>query len=53
MHDSTHPMLHWLVGDCRLFGLTMQNWMPLVVGVFLAYIVVLIALGRHRHQRAR
>ena len=53
MDDSTNEMLHWLVGDCRLFGLTMQNWMPLFVGVFLIYIVVLLALNRHDQQRVR
>jgi hypothetical protein len=53
MNDPTHAMLHWLVGDCHLFGLTGQNWMPLVIGMFLVYIATLAVVGRRNHQRAR
>jgi len=51
MNDPTHAALHWLVGDCQLFGLTMQNWMPIIVGVIVIYIVTLAVLNRRNHQR--
>jgi hypothetical protein len=45
-------MLNWLTGNCELFGLSGQNWMLVVAGGLLAYIVVL-ALGRRRHVGLR
>lgn len=40
-------MLNWLTGNCELFGLAGQNWMLVVAGGLLLYIVVL-AIGRRR-----
>jgi hypothetical protein len=53
MNDPIHAALHWLVGDCQLFGLTAQNWMPLMIGMILAYIATLAVIGRRNHQRVR
>ena len=44
-------MLHWLVGNCDVFGFAGQNWMLVVAGGLLAYIAVL-AIGR-RHAGTR
>lgn len=44
--------LNWLTGNCHLFGLTGQNWMLVVGGVFLIYIVA-VAIARRRQMRAR
>jgi len=46
MRDTAHTMLNWLVGDCYLFGLTGQNWMPVVVGRLLLYITILVNAQR-------
>jgi hypothetical protein len=53
MNDPTHAALHWLVGDCQLFGLTVQNWMPLMIGMILVYIAALAVISRRNHQRVR
>jgi hypothetical protein len=43
-------MLHWLVGNCELFGLTGQNWMLVVAGALALYVVMLM-LARPRRAR--
>jgi hypothetical protein len=35
-------MLNWLMSDCRLFGLTAQNWMWVFPGSLLLYMAVLM-----------
>jgi len=45
-------MLNWLTGNFDLFGLSGQNWMLVIAGGLLAYIVVL-ALSRRRHVGLR
>ncbi len=42
-------MLHWLTGNCRVFGLNGQNWMLVIAGALVVYFVVL-ALLRRRHR---
>jgi len=41
-------MLNWLVDDCHLFGLTGQNWMPVVGSGLLLYIAILVIARRRR-----
>jgi hypothetical protein len=53
LDETADEMLHWLVGDCRLFGLTMQHWMPVVAGVLVIYIAVLVALNRRDQPHIR
>jgi hypothetical protein len=43
-------MLHWLVGNCHLFGFTAQNWMLVVAGALALYVLTLL-LARQRHVR--
>ena len=45
-------MLDWLTGNCELFGLAGQNWMLVVAGGLLSYIVVL-AISRGRQAGIR
>jgi hypothetical protein len=45
-------MMNWLVGDCQIFGLVIQNWMLLIGGGLLLYFAVLAIAGRRR-QGAR
>ena len=52
MKDTAHAALDWLVGDCRLFGLTGQNWMPVVGGGLLLYIAILV-IARRRQTGTR
>lgn len=52
MRDTAHAALDWLVGDCRLFGLTGQNWMPVVGGGLLLYIAGHCAAAANRHAVA-
>lgn len=52
MKDAFNAMLNWLTGNCELFGLTGQNWMLVVAGGLLLYIVVL-AISRRRQAGAR
>lgn len=37
-------MMGWLVGNCEMFGLAGQNWMLVVAGAVVAYVVVLLLL---------
>jgi cytochrome c-type biogenesis protein CcmH/NrfF len=41
-------VLHWLISDCRLFGLTAQNWMWVFPSGLLLYIAVLILVRRRQ-----
>ena len=41
-------VLHWLISDCRLFGLTAQNWMWVFPSGLLLYIAVLIFVRRRQ-----
>ena len=43
-------MLHWLVGNCDVFGFSAQNWMLVVAGVLLIYVLTLV-LGRQKRAR--
>ena len=52
MGDTAHAALDWLVGDCRLFGLTGQNWMPVVGGGLRLYIAILV-IARRRQTGTR
>ncbi len=52
MRDAPHTMLNWLTGNCEFFGLAGQNWMLVVAGGLLLYIVVL-AVGRRRQAGVR
>ena len=46
--DTIGAVLHWLISDCRLFGLTAQNWMWVFHGGLLLYIAVLILVRRRQ-----
>ena len=41
-------MLQWLISDCRLFGLTAQNWMWVFPSALLLYAAVLIVIRRRQ-----
>jgi len=41
-------MLDWLTNNCELFGFDCQNWMLLVTGGLLLYIVALAIRQRQR-----
>jgi hypothetical protein len=45
-------VIYWLISDCRLFGVTAQNWMWVFPGVLLLYMAVLV-LVRRRRARTR
>jgi hypothetical protein len=45
-------MLDWLVGNSELLGLAGQNWMWLIGGGLLLYVVTL-AIARRRHAGLR
>lgn len=45
-------MLNWLTSSCELFGDTGQNWMLVVAGGLLLYIVAL-AISRRRQATMR
>ena len=51
MQDAVKTTLNWLIGQFELFGFTIQNWMLLIGGVLLVYIV-LLAIAR-RQDRVR
>ena len=38
-------MMNWLVANCEMFGLAGQNWMLVVAGALVAYVVVLLLLS--------
>jgi hypothetical protein len=50
--DAFNAMLNWLTGNCELFGSTGQNWMLVVAGGLLLYIVML-AISYRRQAGAR
>ena len=39
-------MLEWLVGNCRVLGISGQNWMLVVLGALAIYIVTLLLMRR-------
>ena len=41
-------MLPWLLNDCSLFGLTIQNWMWALPGLLLLYAAVVSYLRSRR-----
>lgn len=41
-------MLNWLVQDFRVLGLTGQNWMPLVGGLLLLYVVIALLVRQRQ-----
>ena len=45
-------MLLWLLRDCSLFGLTIQNWMWALPGVLLLYAAIVIYV-RSQHADLR
>jgi hypothetical protein len=51
MQDAIKATLNWLIGQSDLFGFSIQNWMLLIGGVLLVYIV-LLAIAR-RQDRLR
>jgi cytochrome c-type biogenesis protein CcmH/NrfF len=44
--------MHWLLSDCSLFGLTIQNWMWVFPAVLLLYAAVIVYV-RSRHADLR
>ena len=42
-------MLHWLVGSCHVFGLNAQNWMLVIAGALVVYLIGLALLRRRHH----
>lgn len=41
-------VLDWLISDCRLFGLTAQNWMWVFPSALLLYFAVLSFIRRRQ-----
>ena len=41
-------MIYWLMSDCRLLGVTAQNWMWVFPAVLLLYMAVLVLVRRRR-----
>jgi hypothetical protein len=46
IRDTDRAVLHWLISDCRLFGLTAQNWMWVFPSGLLLYLAVLTVIRR-------
>jgi hypothetical protein len=46
--DSVRAVLDWLISDCRLFGLTAQNWMWVFPSALLLYFAVLSFIRRRQ-----
>jgi hypothetical protein len=38
-------LLNWLVGQTVIFGITIENWILLVAGIFILWIVYLIVMS--------
>ncbi len=54
MTDIANTVLNWLAANRVVWGVPAQNWMLIVGGVLVLYIVALvIAEHRDRHPRAR
>lgn len=49
---SIGAVMLWLLSDCSVFGLTMQNWMWALPGVLLLYAAIVIYV-RSRHADLR
>jgi hypothetical protein len=41
-------VLQWLISDCHLFGLAVQNWMWVFPSGLLLYMAVLIVIRRRQ-----
>ena len=41
-------VMHWLLSDCHLFGLPMQNWVWVFPGALVLYGVILIYIRSRR-----
>jgi hypothetical protein len=52
IRNAFSAMLNWLTSSCELFGVTGQNWMLVVAGGLLLYIVAL-AISRRRQASIR
>jgi len=51
MQDSVKTALDWLIGQTDLFGFTLENWMLLIGGLLLLYIVILVIARRQDSVR--
>ena len=40
--------MQWLIGSFDVFGVSVQNWIPIVFTPILVYIAVLLWTGRRR-----
>jgi hypothetical protein len=52
MKDIANTALNWLAANRVVWGVPAQNWMLIVGGVLVLYIVALV-IAEHRHPRAR
>jgi hypothetical protein len=41
-------MLHWLVGNCDVFGVRAQNWMLVAAGALALYVLMLVLIRQRR-----
>jgi hypothetical protein len=46
--DTLRAVLQWLISDCRLFGLPVQNWMWVLPSGLLLYLAVLTIIRRRQ-----
>ena len=46
--DTLRAVLQWLISDCRLFGLPIQNWMWVFPSGLLLYLAVLSVVRRRQ-----
>ncbi len=46
--DTLGAVLQWLISDCRLFGLPVQNWMWVLPSGLLLYLAVLTVIRRRQ-----
>ena len=46
--DTLRAVLQWLISDCRLFGLPVQNWMWVLPSGLLLYLAVLTVIRRRQ-----
>jgi hypothetical protein len=46
MHEVGPTVINWLIGNFKLFGVDIQNWMLAAAGGLLLYIVILMIARR-------
>jgi hypothetical protein len=46
--DTLRAVLQWLISDCHLFGLPVQNWMWVFPSALLLYLAVLTIIRRRQ-----